>query len=232
MKHSGKARKAAFKLILLSLIVLLVVWALGAFTAATVAIITAVAVAITPVLIAVWVLFAIFTLYFFRDPRARVPAGANLVLAPAHGKVDVIGTTTEPDFMGGECQRVSIFLSVIDVHIQNAPVSGKVALLRYTMGQFLNALKAESAIYNENVLLGFEASEPRGQKIGVRLIAGVIARRIVPFVQQGEEVNRGDRIGLIQFGSRADVYLPLNAKIKVKLNDHVVGGETVLAVFE
>jgi phosphatidylserine decarboxylase len=232
MKHSGKARKAAFKLILLSLIVLLVVWALGAFTAAAVAIITAVAVAITPVLIVVWVLFAIFTLYFFRDPTPRVPKGDNLVLAPAHGKVDVIGTTTESDFMGGECQRVSIFLSVIDVHIQNSPVSGKVALLKYTMGQFLNALKAESAIYNENVLMGFEATEPRGQKIGVRLIAGVIARRIVPFVQQGDVVNRGDRMSLIQFGSRADVYLPLNAKIKVKLNDHVVGGETVLAVCE
>ena len=232
MKHSGKARKAAFKLILLSLIVLLVVWALGAFTAAVVAIITAVAVAITPVLIVVWVLFAIFTLYFFRDPSSRVPTGANLVLAPAHGKVDVIGTTVEPEFMGGECQRVSIFLSVIDVHIQNAPVSGKVAWMKYTVGQFLNALKAESAIYNENVLLGFEASEPRGQKVGVRLIAGVIARRIVPFVQQGDEVSRGDRISLIQFGSRADVYLPLDAKIKVKLNDHVVGGETVLAAFE
>jgi len=232
MKYSGKARKAAFKLILLSLIVLLVVWALGAFTAAAVAIITAVAVAITPVLIVIWVLFAIFTLYFFRDPTAQVPAGAGLVLAPAHGKVDVIGTATEPEFMGGECQRVSIFLSVIDVHVQNAPVSGKVALLKYTMGQFLNALKAESAIYNENLLVGFEASEPAGQKVGVRLIAGVIARRIVPFVQQGEEVDRGDRIALIQFGSRADVYLPLNAKIKVKLNDHVVGGETVLAVFE
>ena len=236
MKHSGKARKAAFKLILLSLIVLLVVWAIGSFSAAVVAFIAAIAVLLTPVLIMVliviWVLFAIFTLYFFRDPNPRVPVGANLVLAPAHGKVDVIGTTTERDFMGGECQRVSIFLSVIDVHIQNAPVSGKVTLLRYTMGQFLNALKAESAIYNENVLLGFEASEPRGQKIGVRLIAGVIARRIVPFVQQGDEVNRGDRISLIQFGSRADVYLPLNAKIKVKLNDHVVGGETVLAVFE
>ena len=232
MKHSGKARKAGFRLILISLIVLVVVWALGAFTAAAVAIITAVAVAITPVLIVVWVLFAIFTIYFFRDPKARVPSGPNLVLAPAHGKVDVIGTTTEPDFMGGECQRVSIFLSVFDVHVQNAPVGGKVAWLKYTTGQFLNALKAESAIYNENVLLGFEASEPRGQKVGVRLIAGVIARRIVPFVQQGDEVARGDRIALIQFGSRADVYLPANAKIKVKIGDHVVGGETVLAEFE
>ena len=134
--------------------------------------------------------------------------------------------------MGGECQRISIFLSVVDVHVQNAPVSGKVAWFKYTTGQFLNALKAESAIYNENVLLGFEASEPRGQKVGVRLIAGVIARRIVPFVQQGDEVARGDRVSLIQFGSRADVYLPPSAKIKVKLDDRVVGGETVLAVFE
>ena len=236
MKHSGKARKAGFKLILFSLIALLVVWVLGTFTAAVVAIIATVAVAITPLLITmlivVWVLFAIFTLYFFRDPKPRVPAGANLVVAPAHGKVDVVGTTTEPDFMGGECQRISIFLSVIDVHVQNAPVGGKVAWLKYTTGQFLNALKAESAVYNENVMLGFEASEPRGQKVGVRLIAGVIARRIVPFVQQGDEVARGDRISLIQFGSRADVYLPHGARIKVKVDDHVVGGETVLAVFE
>jgi phosphatidylserine decarboxylase len=232
MKHSGKARKAAFRLILFTLIALVVIWALGAFTATMVALITAVAVAITPVLVVVWVLFAIFTLYFFRDPNPRVPAGANLVLAPAHGKVDVIGTTMEPNFMGGECQRISIFLSVIDVHVQNAPVSGKVAWLKYTTGQFLSALKAESAIYNENVLLGFEASEPRGQKVGVRLIAGVIARRIVPFVEQGDEVVRGERISLIQFGSRADVYLPANAKIQVKVDDRVVGGETVLAVFE
>ncbi|MCX6926786.1 MAG: phosphatidylserine decarboxylase [Verrucomicrobia bacterium] len=216
----------------MSLIALAVVWAVGAVTGTTIAVVTAVALAITPVVIVVWVLFALFTLYFFRDPNPRVPAGANLVLAPAHGKVDVIGTTTERDFMGGECQRISIFLSVIDVHVQNAPVSGEVAWLKYTTGQFLNALKAESAIYNENVLLGFAASEPPGQKVGVRLIAGVIARRIVPFVQQGDEVTRGERISLIQFGSRADVYLPHNAKIKVKLNDRVVGGETVLAVFE
>jgi phosphatidylserine decarboxylase len=232
MKHSGKARRAGFKLILISLIALLVIWALGAFTTAIVAILAAVAVAITPVLIVLWVLSALFTLYFFRDPNARVPAGANLVLAPAHGKVDVVGTTVEPDFMGGECQRVSIFLSVFNVHVQNAPVSGKVAWFKYKTGQFLNALKAESATHNENVYLGFEASEPRGQKVGVRLIAGVIARRIVPFVELGEEVIRGERISLIQFGSRADVYLPRNATIKVKVGDRVVGGETVLAVFE
>ena len=231
MKHSGKARKAGFRLILLSLIVLIVVWALGAFGIAAATIVAAVGVAITPVVIVLWIVFALFTLYFFRDPNPRVPTGANLVLAPAHGKVDVVGTTTEPNFMGGECQRISIFLSVVDVHVQNAPVSGKIAWFKYTTGQFLSALKAESAIYNENVLLGFEVSEPRGQKVGVRLIAGVIARRIVPFVEQGDEVVRGERISLIQFGSRADVYLPASAKIQVKVGDRVVGGETVLAVF-
>jgi phosphatidylserine decarboxylase len=232
MKHSGKARKAGFKLILLSLIALVVIWALGAFGIAAAIVAAAGVVISAPVLIVLWIVFVLFTLYFFRDPNPRVPAGANLVLAPAHGKVDVVGTTTEPDFMGGECQRISIFLSVIDVHVQNAPVSGKVAWFKYTTGEFLNALKAESAVYNENVLMGFEASEPRGQKVGVRLIAGVIARRIVPFVEQGDEVVRGERISLIQFGSRADVYLPATAKIQVKVDDRVVGGETVLAVFE
>jgi len=229
MKHSGKARQAAFKIILFSLIVL----ALFAMITVIGTILAAIA---TPVLVigsaVVWILFSLFTLYFFRDPNPRVPMGANLVLAPGHGKVDVIDTTAEPLFMGGECHRVSIFLSVLDVHVQNAPVSGKVAFFKYTVGQFINALKTESALYNENVLLGFDASEPPGQKVVVRLIAGVIARRIVPFVQQGEEVKRGDRISLIQFGSRVDVYLPLRATVRVKLGDHAVGGETILAVFE
>jgi phosphatidylserine decarboxylase len=227
MKHSGRARKAGFKLILFSLITVLVILAIGVFAT----FIGTVIVAIIPVLIAVWVLFAIFTLYFFRDPNARVPAGAGLVLSPAHGTIDVIDTTTEAQFMGGECQRISMFLSVINVHVQNAPVGGKISYLKYTTGQFMNAMKVECALHNENVLMGFEAADPPGEKIGVRLIAGVLARRIVPFVEAGEEVARGDRISLIQFGSRADVYLPRSAVIKVKLGDKVVGGETILATF-
>jgi phosphatidylserine decarboxylase len=228
MKHTGKAARAAFRLILIELVVVLVILGLGAVALPK----GALSWGFSGVVVTLWALFSVFTLYFFRDPEARVPAGANLVLAPGHGRVDYIGTTTEPAFMGGECQRVSIFLSVFDVHVQNAPVSGKIAYFKYTTGKFLNALRADSAIYNENVLLGFEASEPRGLKVGVRLIAGVIARRIVPFIQQGEEVARGERISLIQFGSRADVYLPRNARIKVQLGDHAVGGETVLAVLE
>jgi len=232
MKHSGKARNAAFKLILISLIAVLAVWGIGTLTVGVATVIFAIALAIAPFLAVVWLIFAVFTLYFFRDPEARPPAGANLIVSPGHGKIDVIDTTTEPEFMGGECQRVSMFLSVIDIHVQNAPVGGKVIFLKHSTGQFLNALKVASAIHNENVLLGFEANEPRALRVGVRLIAGVLARRIVPFVKAGDEVARGERISLIQFGSRTDVYLPAKAKIKIKLGDHVVGGETVLAVFE
>jgi phosphatidylserine decarboxylase len=228
MKHSGKARKAAFKLIILTFIVGFVVWGLMAFGALITAILSAIAV---PALLILWVLFSLFTLYFFRDPNPHVPSGPGLVVSPGHGKVDAIDKITEPLFMGGECQRVSVFLSVFDVHVQNAPVSGQITFFKYSLGQFLNALKAESAIHNENVLFGFEPSDPAGQKVGVRLIAGVIARRIVPFAQQGETVARGDRICLIQFGSRADIYLPMSAKLRVQLGDHVVGGETIVATF-
>jgi len=226
MIYAGRARKAAFKLILISLLAALAISGIGAL------IVAAAAKGIAICLLALWITFALFTLYFFRDPEARVPAGPNLVLSPGHGKVDAIDTTTELLFMGGECQRVSMFLSVVDIHVQNAPVGGKVTFLKYTIGQFLSALNAASAVHNENVLLGFEASDPPGQKVGVRLIAGVLARRIVPFVKAGEDVARGQRVSLIQFGSRADVYLPASAKIKIKLGDHLVGGETVLAVFE
>jgi phosphatidylserine decarboxylase len=116
--------------------------------------------------------------------------------------------------------------------VQNAPISGKVGFYKYTEGEFMNAIRSECALCNENVLLGFEATEPAGIKLGLRLIAGVIARRIVPYIKPGDEVVKGERISLVQFGSRADIYLPLNATIKVKLGDHVTGGETILAAFE
>ncbi len=183
-------------------------------------------------LLTLWGLFTIFTFYFFRDPDARTPEGPKLVIAPGHGKVDTIDATTENEFMGGECQRISIFLSVIDIHVQNAPVTGRVAFFKHSPGQYLNAMNADSAKFNENVLIGIEAVDPRETKVGVRLIAGLIARRIVPFIAQNDGVRRGERISLIQFGSRVDVYLPKSARIKVNLGDRVVGGESVLAAFE
>ena len=227
MKHSGKALKAAVKLALISLALLVGLLILGlgaAFVAKAIAF-------LTPVLAALWVIFIAFTFYFFRDPDPIVPMGPKLVVSPAHGTVDFIGTTTEPLFMGGECQRISIFLSVIDVHVQKAPVAGKITFMRHTPGQFLSAVNSDTAEHNENILLGIEAAEPAGRKIGLRLIAGLIARRIVPWINQGDEVPRGERISLIQFGSRADLYLPMYAKIKIKLKDKVIGGEAILAEF-
>jgi len=228
MKHSGRAFQSALKLIFWTLLVLIVVFICGVVA-------SLVHLRLLPglvVLAVLWILFSLFTLYFFRDPNARVPQGAGLVVSPAHGKVDIIDDLTEPVFMGGPCRRVSIFLSVINVHVQNAPVTGKLVCYQYNTGQFLSALKTESAEHNENLLMGIEASEAAGRKVGVRLIAGVLARRIVPFVRKGEDVVRGERISLIQFGSRTDLYLPLSAKVRVKLGDTVVGGETVMAAFD
>jgi phosphatidylserine decarboxylase len=228
VKHSGKASLAALRLIGLS----------GAGVAALIAvaflakIIGAVVLEFVGVLIVLWTIFVAFAFYFFRDPAPLVPTGPNLVISPAHGKVDVIDTTTEPEYMGGECQRISIFLSVIDVHVQYAPVTARVAHFKHTSGLYLSAMKTESAQFNENVLIGLESAEPRGEKIGVRLIAGLIARRIVPWIKESDIVQRGERISLIQFGSRVEVYLPRRAKIKVQLGDKVIGGETVIATFD
>ncbi|MGO8836673.1 MAG: phosphatidylserine decarboxylase [Limisphaerales bacterium] len=229
MKHSGKAALAALRLIGFAGAAVLAVLA-GAWLAKHIG--TFVLEYLTWALVGLWALFTVFTFYFFRDPDPMVPTGPNLVIAPGHGNVDAIDTVTEPEFMGGECQRVSMFLSVIDIHVQYAPVTGRVGFFKHAPGQYLNAMKADSAKFNENVLIGLDAAEPRGEKVGVRLIAGLIARRIVPWVDLNDAVQRGERISLIQFGSRLDVYLPPRARIKVNLGDKVVGGETVIASFD
>lgn len=228
MKHSGKALLAALKLVGLAFAVLAALL-IAAFLGKVVG---AFILEFYGVLIGLWVLFTAFAIYFFRDPNPLTPTGKDLVVAPGHGKVDVVDTMTETDFMGGECRRVSIFLSVFDVHVQNAPVTGRVSFFKHTPGRYLNAMKTDSAKFNENLLLGLDASEPPGEKIGVRLIAGLIARRIVPWVTQNDAVQRGERISLIQFGSRVEIYLPLRAKIRIKVGDRVRGGETVVASFD
>ena len=226
MKHSGKAAQSALKLIGISLAAVIVLLA-TAFLGKVIG--TFVLNYLVWVLITLWALFCVFTFYFFRDPDPMTPTGSNLVIAPGHGKVDTIDTTTEPEFMGGECQRISIFLSVFDVHVQNSPVTGVIGYFKHKPGQYLNAMRADSAKFNENVLIGIDSIEPAGAKVGIRLIAGLIARRIVPWVAQNDPVLRGERISLIQFGSRVNVYLPKSAKIKIQLGDRVVGGQTVLA---
>jgi phosphatidylserine decarboxylase len=231
MKNSDKAQQVAQEVIARAFVFLLgilIILLAGTVTGLLGSAVGAVFIG----LLALWIIFVAFAHYFFRDPDPCVPAGPNLIVSPGHGKVDVIDETTEPEFMGGPCQRISIFLSVFDVHVQNAPVDGRVAFFKYKQGQFLNALRTDCASVNENVLIGFEPKARRADKLGVRLVAGVIARRIVPWVAAGEEVARGERISLIQFGSRVEVYLPRSAKIKVKLGDRVVGGESVIAVSE
>jgi phosphatidylserine decarboxylase len=228
VKHSGKAALAAFKLIgmaAVAVIALLIVSYLAAHIGAFI-------LEFYSALFGLWLIFTLFTFYFFRDPDPMTPTGANLVIAPGHGKVDVIDTTTENEFMGGGCQRISIFLSVFDIHVQNAPLTGKISFFKHTPGEYLNAMRTDCAQFNENVLIGIDCAEPRGEKIGVRLIAGLIARRIVPWISENDIVQRGERISLIQFGSRVDVYLPKRAKIKIKLGDKVIGGETVIASFD
>ena len=176
-----------------------------------------------------WVLFAIFTFNFFRDPDATVPPGKKLVLAPAHGTVDLIDETEELEFMGGKCRRISIFLNVFDVHVQKAPLSGKMVFHKHRDGQYLSATRSDCAEFNENVLIGFIPEEAPEQKLGVRLIAGLIARRINVWAAAGETVVAGERISLVQFGSRGNIYLPMSATIKVKVGDKMVGGESILA---
>ncbi len=228
MKHSGKATLAGLKLIAIALVAVIVLLAVSWLAAHVGAFIWK----FYGALFLLWILFSGFTLWFFRDPNALTPTGTNLVVSPGHGKVDVIDTTTDNEFMGGQCKRISIFLSVFDVHVQNAPVTGRVAYFKHTPGQYLSATKSDCAQFNENVYIGVECVDPRDTKIGMRLIAGLIARRIIPWVAQNDPMQRGERVSLIQFGSRVEVYLPMNARIKVPLGQRVVGGETVLASFD
>ncbi len=225
VRHKGKALAAAAAILGKVVLVVIFLVALVSFVWPK----GTVGFGLAALLCGLGMVVAVFTLFFFRDPDARVPSGAGLVVAPAHGTVDVIDETEEPEVMQGRCRRISIFLSVFNVHVQQAPVAGEVTLVRHTPGKFLSAMRADSAQFNENVLIGFRTGEPAGIRVGVRLIAGLIARRIVPWLEPGESVAKGERMAMIQFGSRANLYLPPGAEITVKLGDRVVGGTTVLA---
>ncbi|MDW8310689.1 MAG: phosphatidylserine decarboxylase [Verrucomicrobiales bacterium] len=227
MKHAGKARQAALRLVWLSFAALVAVLVAGVLAA----IIGSLVIGMAFALVCLWALFAAFTMYFFRDPEPRAPSDALAIVSPAHGRVDVVDEITEGEFMGGPCRRVSIFLSIFDVHVQRAPVSGKIVFMRHREGQFLSATRSDCGRFNENVLLGFEPSGFPDRRIGVRLIAGVIARRIVVWAAAGEAVERGERLSLIQFGSRVELYLPAGVTLHCQPGQKVRAGETVLARF-
>jgi phosphatidylserine decarboxylase len=167
-----------------------------------------------------------FTIAFFRDPNRPVPAGPNLVVAPADGRVRDIVELDEKEIFKTKTRRVGIFLSIFDVHTNRAPIDGRIVYRQHHAGLCLDARDPNCSEKNEAMTWGFE--NPRGL-IVVRQLTGAIARRIVAWANVGDELKKGERFGMIRFGSRTELYLPLDAEILVKTGDHVSGGSTVIA---
>jgi phosphatidylserine decarboxylase len=164
--------------------------------------------------------------YFFRDPE-RIPATASpdFIIAPADGKVTDIELVDEPDYIQGQAWRVSVFMTIFDVHVQHSPYSGEVQFLHYQPGSFAPAF-LEDTHSNESNLIGLET--PHG-RIAIKQIAGILARRIVCWTNIGDEVVTGQRLGLIRFGSRVDLLLPPDAEVLVAVGQQVYGGQTIMA---
>jgi phosphatidylserine decarboxylase len=166
-----------------------------------------------------------FLTYFFRDPERQVPTGPDLVVSPADGRVVIAGPSDGRWSPPGDWKQITIFLSPMDVHMNRTPVDGRVTRIEYREGKFLPAYK-EDAGQNE---LNEIWLDHHGQTVVVRQIVGILARRIVCRVAEGQSLMRGERIGLMKFGSRMDVFLPSHAEILIEVGQHVVAGETVLA---
>jgi phosphatidylserine decarboxylase len=174
------------------------------------------------------VLLAAFFLWFFRDPKRAIPGGNGVIVSPGDGHVTETTTIATPD---GPRQRISVFLSVFDVHVNRAPISGVLSQVRYQKGQFLNAMNPASAERNEQNMVTVRGHGPdEGFEVTFKQIAGLLARRIVFRYQEGQSVERGQRVGLIKFGSRVDVVLPAAAQVQVKVGQRVRGGASILAV--
>ncbi len=171
-------------------------------------------------------LLFLFCINFFRDPERTIPGDDSVVVSAADGLVDDILEVDENEFLKTRCRRVSVFLSVFDVHVNRAPIEGKITFVKHYPGLFLDARLPECSVKNEAMAWAFEGSKAT---LFVRQITGAIARRIVPWSKQGDQVAKGHRFGMIRFGSRTEVYLPLSAEITVKIGDRVVGGSTILA---
>ncbi len=171
-------------------------------------------------------IIALWVAYFFRDPERKGDRGAQLVVAPADGRLIMMTEVNEPSFIQGPAIRMSIFMNVFNVHVNRYPVDGVVRYVHYNKGRFFNAATEKSSIENEQMSVGIESDRNR---ILVRQIAGLIARRIVTYSRVGESVRQGDRMGIIRFGSRVDVFVPPNAHIRAKVGDLTTAGVTVLA---
>lgn len=168
-----------------------------------------------------------FILQFFRSPNIRVIENEHFILAPADGKVVVIEETTEDEFLKEKRIQMSIFMSPIDVHVNRSPVEGKVIYYRYHPGRYLVAWHPKSSTENERTSIVFET--PKGLRLMIRQIAGIMARRIKCYIKEGDQVGQGKEIGFIKFGSRVDLFLPVYAKILIQPGEHVTAGLTPIA---
>jgi phosphatidylserine decarboxylase len=168
----------------------------------------------------------LYTLFFFRDPDRNIPADRNAVLAAADGTVQDISEVEETEVLKTKMRRVGIFLSIFDVHTNRAPIDGRIIYRQHHEGLCLDARSPDCSEKNEAMTWGFE--NPRATLV-VRQLTGAIARRIVAWAGVGDELARGERFGMIRFGSRTEVYLPLAANVLVKVGDHVAGGSTIIA---
>jgi phosphatidylserine decarboxylase len=166
-----------------------------------------------------------FLTYFFRDPERVIPTGEGLVVSPADGRVVIAGPTDGRWSPPGDWQQITIFLSPMDVHINRTPVAGRVTQIEYRPGKFLPAYKEEAGANELNEIW----IDYHGEPVVVRQIVGLLARRVVCRVTEGQELQRGERIGLMKFGSRMDVFLPKRARLLISVGQTVVAGETVLA---
>ncbi len=169
----------------------------------------------------------VFTISFFRDPEANVPADPKLIVAPATGRIVEIKTVNEPQFLKGEATMVAVFLSIFDVHVQRAPIGGTIRLVQYNKGKFLDARNPNASLQNENRIVGVESTD--GFRVAVRQISGLIARRIVGWVGPGAPLAKGERFGMIRFGSRVELFLPPGTEIAATVGDYARGGETIIA---
>src|SRR5881392_2834932 len=173
-----------------------------------------------------FVLLFLCTIAFFRDPERAVPVDPNIIVAAADGTVMDIVEVNENEVLKNRTRRVGIFLSIFDVHTNRAPIDGRVVYRQHRAGLCLDARRPDCSEKNESITWAFE--NPRVTVV-VRQITGAIARRIVAWAQVGDELKKGDRFGMIRFGSRTELYLPLNAELLVKVGDHVFGGSTIVA---
>jgi phosphatidylserine decarboxylase len=174
----------------------------------------------------VWLPVAAWIPAFFRDPKRSGPRGDHLVLAPADGRVVSVTALQEPEFLGGSARRISIFMSVFDVHVNRYPVSGAIEHRAYRPGKFVNASLDKASAGNEQMSLGIRAA--RGPVL-VRQIAGLVARRIVTDARPGDPARQGERLGLIRFGSRVDTFVPPDAAPRVTVGERTRAGVTVIA---